>query len=294
MDALVSNDVAGEFIKSSINLIMAYNRFCIQSKIKYRFLRKENATFNSICEVVEGLCKLIVAVFEWVAYNKVEPTAPAWVSICQYVPAGNGMCAITHDTYAEFSKQELENWSNDPYEVLDVKGPYHDIFCSKYTDATNGFKCWFDYKLTDTILIGQVCPRATIIRFAKNANFDKDSALERSSTRMLEVEYHCGDRIPLEIEIPKSHYFAGNEILSKTYVLRYLEHLYNFSNWIYRESDYSLRIVDDNSEVFSLNSNQYIRLEEDGYKIVDITEEEEDTSKPPEEEEEETKEYLEN
>lgn len=272
-------------LKSYINLIIAYNRVCIQSNIKYQVIRKENAVFNSICCFFEYLCGFIFSMFKWITFNRFEPSTPTWVSICQYIPAANGLRATTHDMYCNFSEKELENWSTDPYEVLDINGPYHDIFCSKYTDATNAFKYWFDYKLTNTLLIGQLSSRATIIRFAKNANFDKDSLLVRSSIRFLEIEYRCVDRPPIEVEIPNSHYFAGNEILSKTYVLRYLEHLSNLSNWVYYETDYSLRIVDE-SGFFYLNSNQYIRLKEDGYKIMDTSN--------PHEEEEETKDYLEN
>jgi hypothetical protein len=55
--------------------------------------------------------------------------------------------------------------------------------------------------------------------------------------------------------------------MSKTYVLRFLEHLPVYVRWIFIESDYYLRVIDEDSEAFSLNSRQYIRFETDGYKI---------------------------
>jgi hypothetical protein len=67
---------------------------------------------------------------------------------------------------------------------------------------------------------------------------------------------------------------VGNELLSKTYILRHLEHLPIYVKWKFDES-YSLRIVDDNSDVFSLDGNQYVLLGDDGYKIVNAEQEEE-------------------
>ena len=89
-----------------------------------------------------------------------------------------------------------------------------------------------------------------------------------SSARFLGVEYVCGDLPSIQIDIPKSHYIAGNEILSKTYILRYLEHLPIYSNWVYNESNYILRLIDCDSNIFVMKSSQYIFLEKDKYTVI--------------------------
>jgi hypothetical protein len=133
--------------------------------------------------------------------------------------------------------------------------------------------------------MGQLCPIRTIVRFVKNADHNTDilglnldsvpqefkigNYIKPSSARFLEIEYRCGNGAPLQIQVPKSHYIVGNELLSKTYVLRYLEHLPIYIRWKFDESEYSLRIIDDNSVVFSLSGSQHILLEEDDYSIID-------------------------
>jgi hypothetical protein len=84
-----------------------------------------------------------------------------------------------------------------------------------------------------------------------------------------------------EINVPKSHYIADNEILSKTYVLRYLEHLPIYKRWIFDDSEYELRIVDDDSNVFSLRGNQYIKLLPDGYEILELDKPRDDSNDIP-------------
>jgi hypothetical protein len=50
--------------------------------------------------------------------------------------------------------------------------------------------------------------------------------------------------------------------------------------WTFDES-YSLRIVDDDSEVFSIDGNQYILLAKDGYKIINSDQEPEEEKIEP-------------
>jgi len=109
------------------------------------------------------------------------------------------------------------------------------------------------------------------ILFASNVRPEVDlSEAVTSSVRFLEVEYKCKNMNGFEIDIPKSHYIAGNEILSKTYILRYLEHLPIYVRWTFDESEYELRIVDEDSNVFSLNGKQYIKLGNDSYTIENV------------------------
>jgi hypothetical protein len=109
------------------------------------------------------------------------------------------------------------------------------------------------------------------ILFASNVRPEVDlSGAVTSSVRFLEVEYKCKNMNGFEIDIPKSHYIAGNEILSKTYILRYLEHLPIYVRWTFDESEYELRIVDEDSNVFSLNGKQYIKLGNDSYTIENV------------------------
>ena len=291
-----------------LKCIVAYNKCCITIKVKFRIARRQNTLFNLICEFFERIFNAIMEWFVFITCTKVEPSHPAWISMCQYIPASfnttnkmemkycpgimnsvwtiiqtdNQLTTSTHDIYYEFEDEfsedelgenELENW---PMTLCKVSHQYK-LFYIKYTRVQKSLALMSPTQIDNSIVIAKLSPMVTRIRLAKYMDVDKDiEDMQKTSAKFLEIEYNCGPRSPITIEVPKSHYFAGNEILSKTYVLRYLEHLPVYVRWIFIESDYSLRIIDEDSEAFSLNSRQYIRLETDGYKIV--TEEEEDTT----------------
>ena len=291
-----------------LKCIVSYNKCCITIKVKFRIARRQNTLFNLICEFFERIFNAIMEWFVFITCIKVEPSQPAWISMCQYIPASlnttnkmemkycpgimnsvwtiiqtdNQLTTSTHDIYYEFEDEfsedelgenELANW---PMTLCKVSHQYK-FFYIKYTRVQKSLALMSPTQIDNSIVIAKLSPIVTRIRLAKYMDVDKDiEDMQKTSAKFLEIEYNCGPRSPITIEVPKSHYFAGNEILSKTYVLRYLEHLPVYVRWIFIESEYSLRIIDEDSEAFSLNSRQYIRLETDGYKIV--TEEEEDTT----------------
>lgn len=239
-----------------------------------------STAFDLVCNVFDAIGTCISTVFTYITRNKLETSSPVWISVCQYIPSCGNLPAITSDEYSRFFDADLHNWSND----LDARQYY--IFKQSYRDAVNR-TMWDSSSYSDAIVIGQICPAHAIVKSIKNADAEKDltglilnstppefnirNYINPSTARFLEIEYKCGTYAPVPIQVPKSHYIAGNELLSKTYVLRYLEHLPIYVKWKFDESDYSLRIIDGDSEVFSLTGTQYILLAEDGYKIIDCT-----------------------
>lgn len=269
MNALFSEDTQKCAMQTVFKMFVAYNRFSIQTKIKYRNYRKQSRLFDLLCGLIDGIISIVTAMLVYITSNRLEPSDPMWVSLCRYIPGTNGTNVTTCDKYSMHSYVNLNYWSNEINDVLDQNKPYYELIKQRCIEA----KCELNYcsppESIDSLIIAKICQNATIIRFAENVNVDTMlTGLTKSSARFLEIEYKCGDGPSLTIEIPKSHYFAGNVILSKTYVLRYLEHLPIYKIWSFNERDYSLRIVDDNSKVFSLDHNQHIQLEQDGYKIV--------------------------
>jgi hypothetical protein len=69
------------------------------------------------------------------------------------------------------------------------------------------------------------------------------------------------------IEIPKNALLQGNEILSQHFILRYLEHQ---SMPFLFDLTYSIQIMDNNINQFTLNSNQYVLLTETDYIVKTI------------------------
>ena len=252
-----------------LKYLMAYNRICIKTKIQLKMFRKQYTAFNLICEVLEYVCKLLVIAFTYLTHNKIEPSDFAWVDACKYLSSGNELPALTVDSYLKFEPNELKLISN--HTILDdglkeENECFHTIR-DKFTIAINKFA--YTDGVDEHLIIAKICPSATIVKIAKNIDIQHTlKTIILSSVRLLEIQYICGDLPPITIEVPSYHYVVDNEILSKAYILRYLEHLPMYSNWIFNENNYNVKIIDYDSNVFSVRSNQYILLEKNEYKIM--------------------------
>jgi hypothetical protein len=75
----------------------------------------------------------------------------------------------------------------------------------------------------------------------------------------------------ISFTLNKDLFQIGNEILSNAFVLRYLQ--YQTQYYVYA-NDYTITIIDDKVNQFTLNSKQHVLLEKNDYKI--ITKEEND------------------
>ena len=64
----------------------------------------------------------------------------------------------------------------------------------------------------------------------------------------------------------KEHYFEGNKILDKGFLQWYLSY-YSLGTLA---DEYTLKIIDKNIEMFTMDKNQYILLSGDGYKCKTI------------------------
>jgi hypothetical protein len=99
---------------------------------------------------------------------------------------------------------------------------------------------------------------------------DKTPPPGQSEVDFLAVEYVARPgATPMAIEIPRSHYAVGNEILSRTYIYWYLEHLPRYTAWTFSE-DYEVRCMDDTLQEVVLRRDQYIKLLPDSYQVVFI------------------------
>ena len=89
-----------------------------------------------------------------------------------------------------------------------------------------------------------------------------------SEVDFLAVEYTAYPGAnPISIEIPRSHYMVGNELLSKQYIYRYLRYLPTYVGWDYTEN-YTIKCIDDSLQECYLKSGQCILLREDTYEII--------------------------
>jgi len=87
-----------------------------------------------------------------------------------------------------------------------------------------------------------------------------------SKARFLSIEYtHPFMKNVIVFHLDKSVYYAGNQILSPTFVKSYLEHqseLYHF------DMDYVLKVMDNDINSFELGFDRHVVLTEEGYTIL--------------------------
>jgi hypothetical protein len=94
---------------------------------------------------------------------------------------------------------------------------------------------------------------------------------ESSKERFITVQYiHPHMALPLTLEIPPGMYQKGNQLLDSTFVYWCLKYQYQASEYVFDEN-YKVEIIDNDMNMISLRSNQYIHFEETrGYKIVTL------------------------
>jgi hypothetical protein len=153
-----------------------------------------------------------------------------------------------------------------------------------FVDASNQFINEYiflenveDYKLSDELLICLKQSETLVILKEYDTNKKKSYYLcskpliilthfkiEISNINFLSITYNNGDNEPVILKIDKEWLVVGNELLGYIHVLRMLE--YQDKPFIFNK-DYVLNIIDSNITIFQLKSNQYLKMNMDGYII---------------------------
>jgi hypothetical protein len=89
---------------------------------------------------------------------------------------------------------------------------------------------------------------------------------EPSFARFLSVEYsHPEMTGTIVIEMDKGYWLEGNQLLSAAFVKRCLEYQ---NKPYYFDMNYTLKIMDDNINIFEMGSDSYVMVGRDDYKIL--------------------------
>lgn len=91
-------------------------------------------------------------------------------------------------------------------------------------------------------------------------------SFQKSDAHFLYIEYtHPEMTKSIELTLYKSWYYSGNELFTKTFVLRLLKYQ---SRLFYFDDNYKIKIIDRNINTVEIDSTQYILLTEHGYVIM--------------------------
>jgi len=90
-----------------------------------------------------------------------------------------------------------------------------------------------------------------------------------SNVRFINIEYtYPGIKNVVQIALPIHYFVIGNEILSSTFICRYIK--YNYGKKCKFDDNYTLLVIDDNIKSFTLNRNQYVSLTNENYIIKNL------------------------
>lgn len=97
--------------------------------------------------------------------------------------------------------------------------------------------------------------------------YDKNNVYEPSNVKFLAIEYkHPIMKENILIELDRSWFLCGNQLLSSVFIRRYLDYQ---PMPFYFDGTYTIVLIDNNMNITSINNTQYISLQKDSYRIIE-------------------------
>jgi len=198
-------------------------------------------------------------VHKYLLNSTIEPFGD-WVNASYVTDARYDNSLLFEETYSEFTeyKDLVENY--DPDDAMDsiIVIKYSDMFTSQYA-VTH--------------------PQRVVTIPA-----------ELSTAYFLSIVYtHPLMNNVIYLNIDRTMFVVGNELLSPAFVLRSLHYQYPIhflDETLYCfDKDYIIKIIDHNVKFFEITSNQYIKITKDGYDVVDKESKESDSDESKKSEE---------
>ena len=213
---------------------------------------------------VDNTCKLVNYITAVLIGKRMEPYQDTWMSI-------SWTCIEKTVTVRFFEKICIPDTHY-------TKDRQLDIVRNNYTCFFQSIQKYLYEKDIDTeSLIGPLfiakikVSENDSIYFSRRMDFSNilfPIYIPNSTVKFISIQYSnekYSFSIPIVLE--REWFVSGNEILSYTFIMRYLEYQ---SVYYYLDEDYVLSIIDNDINFFVLESNQYILLTEDSYKIMTV------------------------
>lgn len=188
-------------------------------------------------------------------------------------PFNNNWVSISFIDQTEYDKKILSFTFDETYDEIDsiyfFKNNIDIDYCSDFKEWYNTAKTILlkDRKVYDCLISMRMDDKYIYKVCDMETESYEELPSELSKVKFLSIEYlHPEVKNPIVIDIDKNAYLVSNELLSCTFVKRCLEYSFNVKNF---DTDYVLRIMDNNLKTFELKSNEFIILEKDSYRIIE-------------------------
>jgi hypothetical protein len=97
--------------------------------------------------------------------------------------------------------------------------------------------------------------------------YDEKYTFEQSKVKFLAIEYkHPSMNEPISIDLDRSWFLCGNQLLSNLFVRRYLDYQ---PVPFYFDEKYTITIIDNNTNITKVDYMHYVVIEKDTYRIVE-------------------------
>tara|TARA_B110000285_G_scaffold231990_1_gene302004 strand:- start:5129 stop:5995 length:867 start_codon:yes stop_codon:yes gene_type:complete len=249
-----------DYTSLGTNLFMRY----IEIKIKLNTFCKYLYTNYDIVKNSVDITSYNIE-YQKARYNKhrIEPFEEYWICVSMLLNNNKDKFSGNEDIY-------LENYQFiKPHLTPDISQKEYYNECLTYFTETASSIASCDKQVLETMVTMRIGNNTFNKSFNKGTIINQDESNycnTLSKVSFLSIEYtHPKMDKKIVINIPKSMYFANNNILSALFIKRYLE--YQYEPYIF-DNKYTLNLMDNNVKMFSMKYTDSIVLSENTYQVV--------------------------
>jgi hypothetical protein len=225
-------------------VVFLYSTIHTHASVTIKKLSDEYVVFKAICDAITyANTEIETKMHKLFATHRFEPEYSPWIN-STWLNGDND----TVEEYFDFSKDEnaCQEYMNSYFETAIVlamqnQNPNDAILIMRYENKT----------------------RCNIIEQKESRDVYEYSA---SNVKFIAIEYkHKLMKEAIPIELDRSWFLSGNQLLSDVFVRRYLD--YQPTPFYYDET-YTITLIDNNMNIITIDNTQYVMLEKDNYRII--------------------------
>jgi len=225
-------------------IVFLYSTIHTNTSSTIKKLSEEYVVFKAICDAITyANAEIETKMHKLFANHRFEPDYSPWINSTWLNDDKD-----TVEEYFDFSKDEnvCQEYMNNYFEMaimlaIQNQEPNNAILIMRYENKT----------------------RCNIIEPRDQHDVFDYSA---SNAKFIAIEYkHPAMKEAIPIELDRSWFLSGNQLLSDIFVRRYLD--YQSAPFYYDET-YTITLIDNDMNIITLDNTQYVALEKDTYRIV--------------------------
>lgn len=220
-------------------------------------------TTNELVKIVtDNTYTISTQLYCFLTSQKIEPEILPWISTAWMLYSPD---KLTQQLYYNEKYNFMDIVTTDLFKQSD-RDNYANQYFSKISEDFTQEK--LDPIVILKTVVGDDSSEEVYIVRRMSSKYDKLS-FEKTAAKFISIEYNHPDMSsPIELNMDRSWFFAGNEILNSTFILRLL----NYQSVMYFfDEDYIIKIMDSDCNIFTITYGEHILLTPDGYEVRTIT-----------------------